>query len=62
MNTDQVKGAVKDAVGKAQRKFGKLIDSTEYQIKGLGKQVGGKVQKMYGNAKDAVKSKSDRHH
>ena len=27
MNTDQVKGTLKDAAGKAQEKFGELIDS-----------------------------------
>ena len=55
MNKDQVKGAVKDAAGKVQRKTGEVIGSEEQQVKGLAKQVEGKAQKSYGDAKEAVK-------
>ena len=60
MNTDQVKGAVKEAAGKVQEKTGELIDSPEQQAKGLGKQVEGKVQKNYGDAKEVVKDQIDK--
>ena len=64
MNTDQVKGTVKEAAGKIQQKFGKAIDSDEQQAKGIGKQVEGKVQKAYGNAKEHVKkaAEDNQHH
>ncbi len=55
MNTDQVKGAVKDVAGKAQRKVGEAIGSTEQQLKGAKTQVEGKAQKAYGDAKEAAK-------
>ena len=36
MNTDQVKGVLKEAAGKVQQKAGELVDSPEQQAKGLG--------------------------
>lgn len=60
MNKDQVKGAVKDAVGKVQEKTGEVIDSPEQQSKGIKKQVEGQVQKNYGDAKEAVKDQIDK--
>lgn len=55
MNTDQVKGAVKDAAGKVQEKTGEAIGSKSQEAKGLKKQVEGKVQKAVGDVKEAVK-------
>ncbi len=55
MNKDQVKGTVKEAVGKAQRKVGEVIGSTEQQVKGAVKQAEGKSQKVVGDAKQLVK-------
>ncbi|MBC6906493.1 CsbD family protein [Saccharophagus sp. K07] len=55
MNKDQVKGGVKDAVGKTQRKIGEATGSSEHQLKGAGKQAEGKTQKAYGDAKEAVR-------
>ena len=54
MNKDQVKGALKDVVGKAQEQAGKLVGSKEQQIKGLSKQLSGKVQKGVGDVKQSV--------
>ena len=34
INTDQVKGALKDAAGRVQERFGELIDSPEKETKG----------------------------
>jgi uncharacterized protein YjbJ (UPF0337 family) len=56
MNTDQVKGVIKDAAGKVQQKTGEVIGSEEQQAKGLGKQVEGQSQKAVGDLKDAVKN------
>ena len=55
MNKDQVKGSVKQAVGKVQQKTGEAIGSDKQQVKGAAKQVEGKVQKEYGNLKDGHK-------
>ncbi len=55
MNTDQIKGALKDAAGKIQQKTGELIDSPEQQAKGIAKQVEGTAQKSYGDAKEKIK-------
>ncbi|MFT3857575.1 MAG: CsbD family protein [Aquabacterium sp.] len=60
MNTDQVKGAIKQGAGKIQEKAGKAVGSTEHQAKGLGKQVEGKVQKNYGDAKENIKDAIDK--
>lgn len=59
MNTDQVKGAVKEVAGKVQQKTGEVINSPEQQVKGAAKQVEGNVQKNYGDAKEAVKDATE---
>lgn len=56
MNTDQIKGTVKDIAGKAQRKVGEALGSTEQQVKGAVKQAEGKVQKAVGDVKEALKN------
>ncbi|GKT16978.1 CsbD family protein [Acidovorax sp. SUPP2522] len=55
MNTDQVKGALKDVAGKVQQKTGELINSPEQQAKGVAKQVEGTTQKNYGDVKENIK-------
>lgn len=55
MNSDQVKGSLKDVAGKAQRKLGEAVGSTEQQVKGAATQVEGKAQKTIGNAREAYK-------
>jgi uncharacterized protein YjbJ (UPF0337 family) len=60
MNANQIKGAVKDAAGKVQRKAGEAMDSTEQQLKGAKKQVEGKTQKTLGDAQQAVHDASDK--
>ncbi|MEO7855062.1 MAG: CsbD family protein [Rubrivivax sp.] len=60
MNKDQVKGSIKDAAGKVQRKVGEATGSTEQQAKGLGKQVEGKSQKAVGDAKETLKDANKR--
>ena len=60
MNTDQVKGAIKEVAGKVQSKTGEIIGSPEQQIKGAAKQVEGNAQKNLGDAKEAVKDGIDK--
>ncbi len=55
MNSDQVKGALKDAAGKVQEKVGEVTGSREHEAKGIAKQVEGKTQKSIGDTKEAVK-------
>lgn len=55
MNSDQIKGTVKDVAGKAQRKVGEAIGSTDQQVKGALNQAEGKAQKGVGNAKETFK-------
>jgi uncharacterized protein YjbJ (UPF0337 family) len=55
MNRDQVKGSLKDAAGKAQRKAGEAVGSTKQQVKGAARQAEGKVQKAVGNAREDAK-------
>jgi uncharacterized protein YjbJ (UPF0337 family) len=60
MNSDQIKGATKDAAGHIQQKTGELIGSKEQQAKGLAKQVEGTIQKNVGDAKEVLKDKIDK--
>lgn len=60
MNTDQIKGALKEAAGKVQSKTGDLIDSPEQEAKGLAKQVEGRAQKNLGDAKEVLKAAVDK--
>ena len=55
MNTDQIKGTLKDAAGKVQQKAGEWIDSPEQQAKGIAKQVEGTAQKKLGDVKEVLK-------
>jgi len=58
MNRDQVKGRVKEAVGKVQQEAGKATGSIKTQAKGLANSVAGKVQKNVGDARnDAEKNR-----
>ena len=54
MNSNQIKGAVKDAAGKVQRKVGEAAGSVKQQAKGAAKQVEGKTQKALGDAQEAA--------
>ena len=58
MNRNQVKGSIKEAAGKVQRKTGELIDSPKQQVQGTTREVAGKVQKQLGNVEENLKDKS----
>ncbi len=57
MNRDQVKGRMKEAMGKVEEKAGKATGDMSTQAKGLGKEAVGKVQKNVGDARDDIKKK-----
>ncbi len=60
MNKDQIKGSVKDAAGRLQRKAGAATGSSSQQLKGLATQAEGKAQKAVGDIKHALKDKRSR--
>jgi uncharacterized protein YjbJ (UPF0337 family) len=60
MNTNQVKGAGKDAAGKIERKTGDIIGNDKMQVKGAAKQVEGKIQKAAGDAEEQAKAAGKR--
>lgn len=55
MNKDQVKGELKEAAGKVQKKTGELVGSKSQQAQGIAKEVEGKAQKGVGNARETLK-------
>ena len=55
MNSDQIKGKMKDMMGKAQRRVGQGMDSPKQTLKGAAKQVEGKMQKAAGDAREEQK-------
>lgn len=60
MNSDQIKGTIKDAAGKVQRKAGEAVGSPKQQVKGALKQAEGKAQRSLGDTKEAVKDSQNR--
>lgn len=60
MNTDQVKGALKEAAGTVQEKAGHLVGNREQEAKGAARETEGKVQKGFGNVKENVKDGIDK--
>lgn len=54
INTHQAKGALKDAAGRVQERFGELIDSPEQEARGIAKQVEGAARKKVGDLKEAI--------
>ena len=54
MNSNQIKGSLKEIAGKAQRKLGNATGSTKQQVKGTVTEAEGKVQKNLGKAQEAA--------
>lgn len=55
MNTDQVKGAVKEVAGKVQAQVGKATGSVSQQVKGKVLESEGRSQTLVGDVKEVVK-------
>jgi uncharacterized protein YjbJ (UPF0337 family) len=60
MNSNQIKGAVKDAAGKIRRTAGEVTGSKEQQVKGAADQVEGKTQKALGDVQENLKDATRR--
>ncbi len=54
MNTDQIKGKIKEVVGEAQEHLGRMVGSKEQEAKGHAKEFAGKAQQNVGDAKEAA--------
>jgi uncharacterized protein YjbJ (UPF0337 family) len=59
MDTDRIKGAGRDALGRVEEAAGKLVGDNETRGRGLADQAAGTVQNVYGRAKDAARDLSD---
>ena len=56
MNTNQIKGAIKDALGRVQEHAGKTVGNSQQEARGVARQGQGRLQKAYGNLKEALKN------
>lgn len=56
---NKVKGAAKEAAGKAQQAWGDATDQPEHSAKGMGKEAAGKAQRKVGEAQETVKERID---
>jgi uncharacterized protein YjbJ (UPF0337 family) len=54
MDTDELKGKMKQGVGKAQEAWGDATDDPETEAEGEQKQADGKIQEGWGNVKDTA--------
>jgi len=55
MNENQIKGGMKEAAGKVQKEFGKIVDSPKHQVEGGMKELAGKTQKAVGHIEEEAK-------
>ena len=55
MNSDKVKGGLKEAKGKVERAAGELTGDDKKKDQGTADKVAGAIQKGIGEVKDAVK-------
>ncbi len=56
MNKNQIDGGMKEAAGKVQKEFGKVVDSPKHKAEGAMKEAEGKVQKTAGNIEEKAKN------
>lgn len=55
MNENQIKVGMKEAAGKVQKEFGKIVDSPKHQVEGGMKELAGKTQKAVGHIEEEAK-------
>ena len=60
MDSDRIKGKIKQAEGKIQDLKGDLTNNPMDDIKGKAKQVEGKIQETFGKSKDAMRDALDK--
>ncbi|MCB2254027.1 CsbD family protein [Pseudomonas chlororaphis] len=54
MRSEQIKGAVGTAAGKAQGAVGELLDDSQMRLEGAAREAAGQLQQSYGDALDNV--------
>ena len=59
MDTDQIKGKLQNAFGKAEESVGKAVGSTDLQNAGAEDRLKGGAKETWGNAKDTVREVRD---
>jgi uncharacterized protein YjbJ (UPF0337 family) len=57
MNKDEVKGKMKNVVGRAERELGKATGNKKTEARGVARQAEGKVQEIFGKAKATLQDK-----
>jgi len=59
MDKDRVKGAIKNATGKAKTTAGKALGDEKLKNEGRADQIKGKVQNTVGGVKDEIRDADD---
>ena len=59
MNSDDIKGTIDDAAGRAKRQVGEWTGDSKTQAEGAAQQVKGKAEKVVGNIRDAFNKTPD---
>jgi uncharacterized protein YjbJ (UPF0337 family) len=59
LNSDDVKGKMKDVGGRIKRQAGEWTGDKDLQSEGLADQAEGKVQNAWGNVKDKARDMAD---
>lgn len=60
MDSDRVAGAAKQVKGSVKEAIGKLTGDTKAQAEGAAEQIAGKIQNATGGAKDAARDATDK--
>lgn len=60
MNTDKIKGSLKEVAGEVQERFGSLIGSKVQEAKGIALELEGRAQKGLGVIKEIAKDAVDK--
>jgi uncharacterized protein YjbJ (UPF0337 family) len=58
MNKDEVKGKMKNVVGRAERELGKATGNKKTEARGVARQAEGKLQNIVGKVKDTIRKKA----
>lgn len=59
MDKDRITGAAKDATGKVEGAFGRVVGDASTEASGRAREAAGTVQNLYGQAKDTARDIGD---
>jgi uncharacterized protein YjbJ (UPF0337 family) len=60
MNSDNIKGTIDDAAGRAKRQVGEWTGDIKAEVEGAAQQIKGKAEKVVGSVRDAVNNATNR--